>query len=128
LLPAAAEAAAKARADAEIAKARAEERIKAAAAEKAKVDAEVEARLQAHALNVAAVAEAQATKAITKAKEELPESAVTPVQPACVAIKTVVSSGVRGELNAALDRLDEVQLNRILSFVRSRYGAVIQEA
>ena len=56
------------------------------------------------------------------------KSAVTPVQPASVAIKTVVVSSVRGELNAALDRLDEVQLNRILSFIKSRYGAEVAAA
>ena len=51
---------------------------------------------------------------------EDPKSAVTPVQPASVAIKTVVVSSVRCEINAALDRLDEDQLNRVLRFVKFR--------
>jgi hypothetical protein len=83
-------------------------------AEQERIKAEASARAEERA-------KAQALAAIAEAQEEPPKQAITPVQPASVATEKAAKTSVRSELNAALDKLNETQLQRILSFVKSRF-------
>jgi len=135
-----AEALAQAKADAEIAAARAKADAEAkarsdaeAAAFRARVDAEVEARGQAHALRVEAEARAQDDKVRLEAevRDLVARASKQPELPATiepVAIEKVAQkSKTRIALDSALDKLDDVQLHRILSFVKSRYSVEVAE-
>ena len=112
-----AESVARAKADAEIAAARAEEQAKARAeADKLErqrrdqVAAEVEARQQAHRLKVEAE-ELSRSAVVAKAERECADAIE----------KAQTVSTVRAELNALLDKLSDVQLQRMINFVKSRY-------